>query len=150
MAKTLTLDSRSALSRAWLFLEKAQACSVNDRVDFEAFTEAAIIFARSALHRFKTKHEKQSDFKNWWNSLRADPAVEFFRAERDFLLKEAAPKMGQKVYVPSIGGSRSCVPTHAKELYYFESPDIPATDTIENHLKDFEQTLRAAEKRFSR
>ena len=115
-------------------------------MDFEAYTEAAIIFARSALHRFKTKDEKHSNFKTWWNSLRGDPAVEFFRSERDFVLKEAAPKIGQKVYVPPIGGSQSYVPTHAKELNYFESPEIPATDTIERHLKAFEQTLLAAEK----
>jgi hypothetical protein len=146
----LSADSRSALSRARLFLEKAQACSVDDRVDFEAYIEAAIIFARSALHRFKTKHEKDSGFQGWWKSLRGNPAVEFFRAERDFVLKEAAPKIGQKVYVPSIGDSRTYVPTHAKELYYFESPDIPATDTIEGHLKDFEQTLRRADRWFSR
>ena len=38
----LTGDSRHALSRARLFLEKAQTCSGEARVDFEAFLEAAI------------------------------------------------------------------------------------------------------------
>ena len=70
----------------------------------------------------------------------------FFRKERDWLLKEAPPKIGQKGYVGSAGGSPdSFVPTRADDFYYFESPDIPATATLARHLAEVDHLVSEAE-----
>ncbi len=45
---------RHAISRARLFLDLADECSMEQRDRCEAFMEAAIIFCRAALHRVKT------------------------------------------------------------------------------------------------
>jgi hypothetical protein len=52
--QTVTVESRTALARAHLFLEKAKACRGTEWVDFEAFLEASIVFGRSALHRLQS------------------------------------------------------------------------------------------------
>jgi hypothetical protein len=39
-------------------------------------------------------------------------------------------------------------PQKMEELYYYESPDMPATDTIEHHLNSVEKIVIAAEERF--
>ena len=51
----LTRESREALSRARFFLEKAKGCASDDRGDFEAYLEAAIVFARAAVHRLQAR-----------------------------------------------------------------------------------------------
>ncbi len=85
---------RHAVSRAWFFLGKARECSGGQRRDFEAYLEAAIIFARAAIHRAKAQFEGQPNWKAWWNSLLENDSVEFFRNERDWILKEAPLKIG--------------------------------------------------------
>ncbi len=117
MATSLTHESRQALSRAQFFVEKAKECSGDAQVDFEAYIEAAIVFARAAVHRLKTKYERHPDWKDWWDSLRGDPAVEFFRTERDWILKEAPPKIGQKAFVASAGSTQpTYTPAYAREF----------------------------------
>lgn len=149
MTARLTRESRSAFSRARFFLEKAKACPVDARVDFEAFLEGAIVFARAAMHRMKNQHEGHAQWKSWWNSLSGDPAVEFFRSERDVILKEAPPKLGQSIFAASVGSTEpSYSPSHAAELYYFEYPGVPATETVEKHLNDLEQRLADGERQF--
>jgi len=149
MAIRLTHESRSALSRARFFLIKAKACPVDARVDFEAFLEAAIIFARAAVHRMKSQYERHPQWKAWWDSLRGDPAVEFFRTERDWILKEAPPKLGQKIFAASVGSTEpSYSPKRAAELYYFDAPDVLATETIEAYLNNLEQRLAEGERCF--
>jgi hypothetical protein len=149
MAIKLTHESRSAISRARFFLEKAKTCPVDARVDFEAFVEAAIVFARAAVHRLQSRHEKHAQWKEWWNGLRGFPSIEFFRTERDWILKEAAPKIGQKIFAASVGSTEpSHSPATAAELYYFDDPSIPATITVERHLDDLEKRLADAERLF--
>ena len=149
MTIRLTHESRSAVSRARFFLEKAKACPVGARVDFEAFLEAAIVFARAAVHRLKSQHEGHAQWKAWWDGLRDDPAVEFFRTERDWILKEAPPKLGQKIFAASVGrAAPSYSPARAAELYYFDDPGVPATATVERHLNDLEKRLAEGERRF--
>jgi hypothetical protein len=81
--------------------------------------------------------------------LRGDTAVEFFRTERDWILKEAPPKMGQKIFAASVGSAApSYSPALAAELYYFEDPSVPATSTVERHLNDLEERLADGERRF--
>jgi hypothetical protein len=149
----LTHDSRSALSRAKFFLEQAQSSPADARVEFEAFLEASIVFARAAVHRFQAKYEGHPAWKQWWNSLAGNPAVEFCRTERDCLLKEAPPKIGQRIFMPSIGPGGTHVPAYepakAAEFYYFDEPGTPATVTVENHLTALANLLTDGERRFT-
>lgn len=144
-----TRRSRDAIARAWYFLEKAEACPGDAQVDFEAFLEASIVFARAAVHRFRARHRKHPDFQPWWDWLRTDASADFFRKERDWLLKEAPPKIGQVVFLGTASGdSPPYAPAHAFEHYYFETA-VPATDTVRRHLAALEATLDQAEKRFA-
>jgi hypothetical protein len=147
-------DSRSALSRARFFLEKAKECPADARIDFEAFLEASIVFARAAMHRIQTRYRKHQNWKVWWDSLLDNPSVTLLREERDWILKEASPKIGQKIFMPSIGPSDADIPAprpyRASEFYYFETPDVEATATVETHLIELEKLLIDAEERFSR
>ena len=149
MTIRLTHESRSAISRARFFLEKAKACPLGERVDFEAFLEAAIVFARAAIHRLKSQYEGHAAWNAWWDKLRGNPSVEFFRTERNWILKEAPPKLGQKIFVPSVGSDvPSYSPARADELYYFDDPSVPATVTVEGHLNDLDAELAEGEHRF--
>lgn len=146
----VTHQSRSALARSQLFLQLAEECSADKRVEFEAFLEAAIVFARAALHRLQAQHEGHSMWKTWWKSLRGNPAVDFFRTERDHLLKEAPPKIGQRAFAASVGNSApSYEPGKAGEFYFFEGPDIPATSTVGRHLRELETLLQIAKATFA-
>ncbi len=149
----VTHDSRSAISRANFFLGLAEAAPPESRVEFEAYLEAAIVFARAAVHRFQSKHKKHPQWKSWWNALLKDASVNFFRAERDWILKEGAPKIGQKVFGAFIGpgeeSSEGYVPARATEFYYFEDPDIPATETVRRHLDALAKLLADAEPRLA-
>jgi hypothetical protein len=149
MAIKLTHESRSAISRARFFLEKAKMCPVDARVEFEAFLEATIVFARAALHRSQSQHKKHVPWKEWWNGLRGVAAVEFFRTERDWILKEAPPKIGQRIFAASVGSTEpSYSPAVASELYYFDDPGTPAAMTVERHLGDLEKRLADTERLF--
>jgi hypothetical protein len=145
----LTHESRHALSRARLFLEKAKACPPEARVDFEAFLEASIVFARAAVHRFGTTYERHPGWKSVWDSWAEQPAVQFFRKERNWILKEAPPKLGQKAFAASAGadGPRF-VPSRAADFYFYDGPEVPATVTVEAHLVSLEALLTQAEQTF--
>ena len=139
---TMKHESRHALSRAAFFLDKARCCPADARVDFEAFLEASIVFGRAAVHRLKAKYEMQPGWKVVWDSWATEPAVEFFRKERDWILKEAPPKIGQKVFVGSAG------PSMAAAFYYYENAETPATATVERHLATLVTLLTDAEQAF--
>lgn len=150
----VTHESRSAEARARLFLNKASECSAENRVEFEAFIEASIVFGRAALHRFQKRHGNHPRWKPWWDGLLKNPSVGFFRTERDRLLKEAPPMIGQKAFA-GVSVERGGVstppgnhPTKASEFYYFEGPEVPATVTVERHLAELERILKDAEVAF--
>ncbi len=82
------LFKRDAVSRARQFIQMAKGCGVEERDKYEAFLEAAIVFGRAALHRLQPLYEKHPDWKQWWNGLLGDESVEFFKSERNYLLKE--------------------------------------------------------------
>lgn len=130
-------QERTAIARAEFFLSLAEQCKPEQRTEFESFLEAAIVFARAALHRLKNEFESHTSWKAWFAQLKGNPAVEFFREHRDFVLKEAPPKVGQII-------SFNPVAT-AAQLYYFEDPSINAAATVREHLRSFAQTLREAE-----
>ncbi|HTS49905.1 MAG TPA: hypothetical protein VMH05_18280 [Bryobacteraceae bacterium] len=66
--------------------------------------------------------------------------MQFFRVQRDYILKEGPPKVGQII---------SFNPTKmASELYYFESADIPATDTVRRHLQALAAFVKEARAKF--
>jgi hypothetical protein len=134
---------RDAIPRARFFLQLAKLWPAEQRDECEACLEASIIFGRAALHRLQSKYKRNSNWKSWWDNLKDNPAVKFFRHERDFILKEGPPKVGQ-----IIGGGSLPTPM-AYELYYYETPQIPATDTVEKHLNAIETLLAEAESRFS-
>ena len=164
MAQLVTKDSRSAIERARFFLYKAKDCTADNRVDFEAYLEASIIFARSAMPRVKKRYGKEAEFKNWWDPLLNDPSINFFRVERNFILKEAPAKFNQIITAPLmpaggiVGGQQvkddepdvidietitSEEPVFASELYYIDDPSIPATQTVENHLNKVEAHINS-------
>lgn len=141
MPMQVTNESRSAISRAWFFFEKAIECSADQRVEFEAFLEASIIFARAAMHRCQRRFQKHAHFGEWWTPLREDSSVVFLRKERDWILKEASPQVGQIAFA----GQR---PTMASGFYYYDGPEVPATDTVRRHLERVNMLLAEAEERF--
>lgn len=145
----VTHESRSALERAQFFLGKAMDCRADERVDFEAYLEASIVFARSALHRFKKRFVSHPEFRNWWDSQLGDSAVMFMRVQRDWILKDASLKIGQRGYAAS-GSCQapSWQPAMAGDFYYFEGPSIPATETVIRHLAALKAMLGEAEQRF--
>lgn len=132
---------RHAISRAAFFLTLAEGCGINDRERFEVFLEASIVFGRTAIHRLKTQFEKHPEWKKWFDDLRGNAAVEFFRGHRDFILKEGPPRVDRIITGNPIRG--------AAELYYFEDAAVPATDTVHRHLETLATLVRDAEARFS-
>jgi hypothetical protein len=155
MTQTLKYDSRHAIVRARFFLKKARECRIDSREDFEAYLEAAIVFARAAILRVKHKYEKESGFINWWGSLKNNSSIMFFKEHRDMILKEAPAEVGQILKMPllkvnvtigsepeGITSASSELPEeilYASDLYYFEKdPSISATDKVEEHLNELE------------
>lgn len=135
-----TFSPRHAISRAQFFLGLANDCSASRREDFEAYLEAAIIFGRTALHRLKHEFESHTDWKPWFDSLRGNPSVEFFREHRDFILKEGPPKVGQIIGFQEI--------TKASALYFFQ-PGESANTTVKKHLNEIAALISDASTRFS-
>ena len=145
---------RDAITRAWFFLEQARGlpyrANIGEHEPFEAYLEAAIIYSRVAIHRLRREALQRAkgdprlkaEVDAWWDSLREDPAIRFFRIERDFIAKVGPPKVGQII---RLGGP---APEKMEELYYYETPDIPATETIECHLRSVERIVTDAEERF--
>jgi hypothetical protein len=145
---------RDAITRARFFLKQARSCRYSDDLTwqepFEAYMEAAIIFGRIAIHRLKKSADRKARnnpslkaaVKAWWDSIRNDPAIQFFRGQRDFIVHEGPPKVGQTLYGP--GGP---LPQKAEAYYFFEK-NIPATETIERHLNAVEKIVTAADARF--
>jgi hypothetical protein len=147
----VTPESRHALSRAAFFLQKARACPAGARVEFEAFLEASIVFARAAVHRLRGKHQRHPKWKAVWDSWAQQAAIRFFREERNWILKEAPPKLGQKVFATSVHGSEPATPSRAAEFYFYgHDPQVPATAIVESHLASLETLLTDAEERLLR
>lgn len=145
----VTPESRHAVSRARFFLEKANACPADARVEFEAFLEASIVFARAAVHRLKTKYELHPRWRSVWDSWEQQVSVLFFRDERNWILKDAPPKLGQRIFTASVGCSEAtAAPGSAAGFYYYDDPAIPATATVERHLASLEILLAEAEQGF--
>ena len=138
----MNLFRRDAVSRARLFLEMARMRTVEQRDEYEALLEASIVFGRAALHRLKSTFGKHANWADWWDSLRGNGSVGFFREERNYILKEGPMKVGQVIRV----GVQT---ERAEEHYYFESVDVPATATIEEHLNQIEHLVLEAEERFT-
>ena len=132
---------RHPISRARFFLRLSDDSRFDERERFEAFLDASIIFARAALHHLKFDFERHPDWKKWWGDLADDPAVEFFREKRNFILKQAPLKVGQVI-------SPGKIIKLARDFYYFERPGIPATVTVREHLERLETIVLNAETRF--
>lgn len=129
-----TAHEHTAISRAEFFLSLAEKCTPQQRTEFEAFLEAAIVFAHAALHRIKSEFKSHRSWKAWLNQCKESPSVDFFREHRDFLLKEASSKVGKNISFNTV--------STAAQLYYFEDPSITATATVRNHLQSYAKTCR--------
>jgi hypothetical protein len=87
---------------------------------FEAYMEAAIIFGRIAIQRLKKSADRKAhgnpgmkaEVKEWWASLEEGPAIKFFRGERNFIVHEGPPKVGQII---GLGGPAS----QKAEVHYY-------------------------------
>ena len=134
------LSKRHALSRAKFFLTLAERCTPEQSDDFEAYLEASIVFARTAIHRLQAKYHRHPAWKKWFKSLQSNPAVEFFRGERNFIVKEGPPKRGQITTLNPI--------KRAAQLYYYEQTSIDATKTVRVHLNSLIETVIEAETLF--
>lgn len=135
------LFQRDAVSRARQFLDMARKCSVDQRDEYEALIEAAMVFGRTAMHRLLPLFGAHPGWKTWFGKYLGNASVQFFKVERDYLLKEGPTKVGQVIRA----GKRT---ERAEEHYYFESPGIPATDTIEHHLDHVAGIVAAAHQEF--
>lgn len=140
MQKISSFSARHAISRAEFFLRLASECPISQRGDFEAFLEAALIFGRTAIHRLKHEFENHPEWKHWFEKLKGNSAIEFFKEHRDFTLKEASPKVGQRIgFEPVLSAS---------ELYYFQ-PTVSVITTVSNHLNFITALVLDASSRFS-
>ena len=135
------LPARHAISRARLFLDLADSCTIAERNLHEAYFEAAIIFCRAAMHRLQSRYGKKAGWKAWFDSLLSNPSVMFVREERDFILKDASPKVGQIIY-------QGEVPDLAKLLYYYEDANVPAVDTVRKHVEAVAKVILEGELKF--
>ncbi len=146
---SLKFPNRHPISRARFFLQRAKECAVDERDAFEAYLDAAIVFGRSAIQWTQRKHEDMSNpaWNKWWSSLLKDQSIMFFREHRGDIIHERAPKINQIIkagFIPAPGDPDPV--TQATELYYFESPEIPATETVRRHLEKTTEHVRYAEK----
>ena len=136
---------RHGISRARFFLQKAVECNADQRDEFEAYLDAAIIFARTALLRVESDYKNHPDWKLWWNNLLTDcrttPAVEFLRHERNHILHQAPARINQRILA-------GYTQKFASELYYYEIPETPPTRTVEKHIDTTENIILDADKRF--
>ncbi len=137
------LPKRHAISRSRFFLGLARDCPGERRDEFEAYLEAAIVFARAALHRLQTQYSTHTEWSPWWEALLRDASVTFIRDERNWILKNAAPKISQII---RLGGP---LPPRAADLYYYEDQRTPADITIARHVDRIEEIVRQADARFS-
>jgi len=136
-----TFPPRHAISRAQFFLALASKCESADQNEFEAFMEASIVFGRTAIHRLKNDFEHHTKSKNWFDSLKENPSIEFVREQRDFILKEGPSKVGQRIGVAPV--------VSAAELYFFDESGKPADQTVREHLEALTLVIEEANVQFA-
>ncbi len=135
-----TAYKRTAFGRAEFFLELAEQCTSVQRDEFEAYLEACIVFARSALLRLKTKYEKHPQWKAWFEQLNENSSVNFFRNERNFVLKESSSKIGQRI------GFKSTETAAAH--YFYDDYSLTAAQEVRQYLEPYKKTLLDGEEQF--
>jgi len=124
-----------------MFVEMARQCDLAHRDEHEAFLDAAIVFARSALHRLQSAYKRKPAWSAWWASLASDPSIQFLRYHRNFALHEAPTQVGQVVYA---GGGHPLAFDH----YCFEHYTVPAVETLTRHIDRIEEIVQDADTRF--
>jgi len=116
---------------------------MDERDEYEMFLEAAIVYGRSSLHRLQSQFKSANGWDAWWGGLREDPSVNFFRRERNFLLKERPTKVSQVVRF-------GVTSNRAQDAYCFQDSDVPATRTVCKHLDRMEELVQEANGKFAK
>jgi hypothetical protein len=95
---------RTPLSRAREFLTRAERLTGNDRREFDDDIQAAIVFGRSVYHYLDSLAEAANagpGYRAWFRARKkamvSDAVLEFFRRERDVMLKERTEGVRRRV-----------------------------------------------------
>ena len=91
---------------------------------------------------YQTRYKKCPDWRIWFNPLEHNLSIQFIRTERDWNLKEAPPKVGQRIYVGIEIEKAKCL------YYYVSEPDRTAIDTVRRHVAEIERIIREGEQKF--
>ena len=134
------LNARHALARADFFLSLAEKCSASQLEEFEAYLEASIIFARSAMNRLITEFSKHPHWKPWFTLMSGEASVSFFQNERNYILKERSPPLTQIINVNAV--------SRASELRQFKDSAVDSASFTRSHLSTYATLLNEAEVRF--
>ena len=89
----------------------------------------------------KNDTKKRPDWETWFDPLRRNSSVEFIQNERNVIVHEAPPKVGQVLHV----GQQVDL---AKWCYYYDSPVIPAIDTVRGHVRETARIILEGESMF--
>jgi hypothetical protein len=135
---TMSEIQRDALSRARLFIALARKCHAAERNEHEAFLEAAIIYGRTALLRLETAYENRVGWTNWWAPLLRNQSVRFLRNERNTIIHECPPRVGQNIRLDE--GNHVA----ADYYYYGKDPNVRAVDTVEQAINETETLIGQA------
>ncbi len=80
------------LERAQFFLEQAESSGLSDRLSFEHFLEAAIVFGRSVTFHLQKEFSVRTGFDEWYaekqTQMKSDQLFIFFKEKRNYILKE--------------------------------------------------------------
>jgi hypothetical protein len=68
--------------------------------------------------------------------VKTNPEVEFFRTERNWIVHEAPPRLGQKIFP---GGSEAI--QLAGRFYFFNDPSVSATTSMATHLDSLDKLI---------
>lgn len=95
---------RTPLQRAREFLARAERLTGNDRREFDDYVQAAIVFGRSVYHYLDSLAEAanaEATYRAWFRAkkkaMASDAVLEFFRRERDMMLKERTEGVRRRV-----------------------------------------------------
>jgi hypothetical protein len=145
--------AKGTLQRASFFVDRAEIVGPGDRVAFQHFLEAAIVFARSVTLHLQKEYSHNSGFDawydNWQQKLKADSLARFFLEQRNYVLKQGPLQISKHVVMHlqstvTITGSLT-IKVIRGHPWYRRSPHILWSDAfypIRAKLRQLRQRLR--------